>query len=278
MSNVIEQFKQSRKYQIGGPIGFIASELTNSAKNGANGKTYYFVNENQLFRKNSDGTETLFPFIKGSTYTKYKSSPEFMKTLELAFNRYGRRVKNEGKQLISLSGKTKPVTIKDRGTYNIPIEIFDKIVDASKTAGINPKQGLAIAIKESSGYTDLDRKNTQFIGRDPDGWQWKSVPNQAGPSTIVSNWQYFDNSPYIGLLKGWEKSGWDAERVQEDAKYQYGKHQKDYDAYDSNLDEDILVNMFKIPLNRINSGESGYVNDIKSYMNNMSYKYGGKLK
>lgn len=239
----------------------------------------YFVNNNQLYRKNTDGSETFFPFIKGSTYEKYKSSPEFIKTLELAFNRYGRRLNNERKQLINLSGQTKPVTITGRGTYQIPIEVFNNIVNASKTAGINPKQGLAIAIKESSGYTDPDRKNSYFSGISTDNtWERQYTKNQAGPSTIVSNWQYFKNSPYIGLLKGWENSGWDVNKVNEDAKYQYKRNKKLYDTYDSNLDENILVNMFKLPLNKINPGETTYVKDIQQYMNNMSYKFGGKFK
>lgn len=242
------------------------------------GKPYYYVNNNQVFRKNSNGTSTLFPFINGTTYNKYKDSPEFMKTLELAFNRYGRRINNERKQLISLSGKTKPVTIKGRGTYQVPVEIFNKIIGAAKIANIDPKQGLAIAIKESSGYTDPKRINTQYRGSLPNHqWRYFKVPNQAGPSTIVSNWQYFNNSPYIGLLKGWENSGWDINRVSEDAKYQYKKHQTDYDKYDSNLDEDILVNMFKLPLNQINSNETTYPQTIKQYMQDMSYKFGGKL-
>lgn len=239
---------------------------------------YYYVLGDLLYRKNSDGTETLFPFIKGATYEKYKTSPEFMKTLELAFNRYGHRLNNEKKQLISFSKETKPVTIKGRGTYQIPVEIFNKIIGTSREAGIDPKQGLAIAIRESSGYTDPKRKNMYFASQLPNNkWRGQIVPDQAGPSTIVSNWQYFDNSPYIGLLKGWEKSGWDIKQVSEDAKYQYRKHQNDYDAYDASLDEDILVNLFKLPLNKINPGSSTYVDEIKSYMNNMIYKLGGKI-
>lgn len=244
------------------------------------GKHVYFVNSNnQLIRKNSDGSETLFPFIKGSTYNKYKTSAEFIKTLELAFNRYGRRVNNERKQLIKLSGKTKPVTIRGRGTYNMPIEIFDKIISASKAAGINPKQGLAISIKESSGYTDPKRINTYYGGSlGNKKWKVHQVRNYAGPSTVVSNWQYFENSPYIELLRGWENSGWNVNRVSEDARYQYRKNQNIYDAYDSNLDEDILINMFKLPLSKINPGSSDYTSSIQSYINNMSYKFGGKLK
>lgn len=238
----------------------------------------YFVKNDKLYRRNSNNSTTFVPFIKGGTYTKYKSSPEFIKTLELAFNRYAQRINNERSQLITLSGKTRPVTIRGRGTYQIPIEIFNKIIGASKSAGINPKQGLAIAIKESSGYTDANRKNSYYTGYEGKNWKRQQTKNQAGPSTIVSNWQYFENSPYIGLLKGWENSGWDTNRVSEDAKYQFKKHQKDYDTYDSNINEDILVNMFKLPLNQINSNEKGYVNDIQQYMNNMSYKFGGKFK
>jgi hypothetical protein len=108
----------------------------------------------------------------------------------------------------------------------MPIEIFDRIISASKAAGIDPKQGLAIAIKESSGYTDPDRINTYHMSTSHIKGQWNSgsLENAAGPSTIVSNWQYFDNSPYIGLLKGWEDSGWDVNRMEEDGKYQYKRH------------------------------------------------------
>jgi hypothetical protein len=159
--------------------------------------------------------------------------------------------------LIQLSGKTKPVTVKGRGTYNIPIEVFDKIVKSSQAAGISPKQGLAIAIKESSGATDPIRSNRYYSGSN-----YEDSPNSIGPSLITSNWDYFQNSPYIELLKGWENSGWDIDRVTEDAKYQYKKHKSNYDKYDANIDEDILTNMFKIPLNKINSGEKGYVETI----------------
>ena len=243
------------------------------------GKSYYFVNENnQLIRNNTDGTETLVPFIKGSTYTKYSPSKEFMQTLESAFNRYGRRINNERKQLIRLSGKTKPITIKNRGTYNMPIEIFNHIVKSSKEAGIDPRQGLAIAIKESSGYTDPRRRGTYYSGNlGNKRWSAKRAKNYAGPSTVVSNWQYFDNSPYISLLKGWEDSGWDVDRVSEDARYQYKKYKNVYDTYDANLDEDIFTNLFRLPLDKINPGEKEYVPTIKQYMNNMSYKFGGKF-
>lgn len=242
-------------------------------------KPKYVIENNNLFRKNTDGTKTLFPFITGNTYNKYKTSKDFMKTLELAFSRYGDRVKNERKQLISLSGKTKPVHVKNEGTFNFPIEVFNKIIEASNNVGINPKQGLAIAIKESSGYTHPDRVNTYYKGKDVDNhWFPEYTLDQAGPSTIVSNWQYFEDSPYISLLKGWENSGWDVDKVQKDAEYQYKKHQKDYDKWDSNINEDILENMFKIPLNKINSKSKNYVPTIQKYINGMSYKFGGSIR
>lgn len=258
--NAIEKFKQVQKFNHGG-------------------KSHYFVKDDQLYRKNSDGTETLFPFIKGSTYNKYSTSKEFMKTLELAFNRYAQRVKNEANQTITLSGKTKPITVKGQGTYNMPIEIFDHIINSAKIANIDPKQGLAIAIKESSGYTDPKRMNSKYNGSLPNNkWIKANLENQAGPSTVVSNWQYFKNIPYIGLLKGWENSGWDVDRMSADARYQYKKHQSDYDEWDKNINEDIFVNMFKLPLNAINPGEDGYDATIKKYARNMSYKFGGKFK
>ena len=247
---------------------------------GGGGKYPYIVDsEDRLIRTNSDGTTTLFPFIKGSTYTKYKSSPEFMKTLELAFNRYAHRVGNEYKQRIPLSGKTKSVAVKGEGTFHFPEEVFNSIVSASESVGIDPKQGLAIAIKESSGYTHPDRRGFFFGGLTGEN-TWKAIKskNNAGPAAVVSNWQYFNNSPYIGLLKGWERSGWDVKRVSDDAQYQYRKHQKEYDKYDSNLDEDIFINMFKLPLEKINPNQKDYVSTIKKYMSNMSYKLGGKLK
>lgn len=241
-------------------------------------KPYYYTEENLLFRTNTDGTQTFFPFIKGETYEKYKTSPEFMQTLENAFRVYGQRVKNEKSQLISLSGETKPVTIKGRGTYQIPVEIFNKILDASKIAGIDPRQGLAIAIAESGGGTDSNRKNSYYRMSYGNGHSSGfHSPNQIGPATIVSNWQYFDNSPYIGLLRGWERSGWDVDKVSEDAKYQQKRYQSKYDDFEKNLNEDILVNMFKLPLQSINPGNKNYTSIIKQYMNNMSYKNGGTL-
>ena len=245
------------------------------------GTPSYFVTANgYIARRNSDDTSTIFPFIKGSTYEKYKSSPEFMHVLELAFNRYSQRLNNERKQIIHLSGKTRPVTIKGKGTYNIPTEVLDNIVRASKVAGIDPKQGLAIAIKESSGYTDPNRINSYYGGAlTTKHWRGVAAPNYAGPSTIVSNWQYFKNSPYIGLLRSWENSGWDVDRVSEDAKYQQKRHQKEYDRYDEETinNKDILTDMFMLPLNAINPGDSGYTNTIRTYMKNMSYKFGGKI-
>lgn len=201
-----------------------------------------------------------------------------MKTLQNAVNSLSARLNNERNSIIKLTGKTKPVTVKGRGTYNVPLEVFNKIIEASKVAGIDPKQGLAIAIKESSGYTDKNRINTYYTGAiDSKHHSHGDIENGAGPSTIVSNWQFFDNNPYIGLLKGWENSGWDVNRVEQDAQYQFNKHQSDYNAYEANNNEDILVNMFKLPLNKINPNEKGYVSDIQNYMQNMSYKFGGKL-
>lgn len=242
----------------------------------------YIIQDGILSRVNADGSVTKFPVINASTYNKYKSSPYFIKTLDNAFSRFARRVENERKQVITLSGKTHAVKTSG-GTYNIPVEIFDKIINSSKAAGIDPKQGLAIVIQESSGYTDPNRKNRLYTGITVDSngrprrYQWESVENQAGPSTIVSNWQYFTNNPYTSLLNGWEKSRWDVNRVNEDAKYQYRKHQSDYDNWDKNIDEDILTNMFRIPLNQINSGEKAYVDKIQDKMRTMSYKFGGQL-
>jgi hypothetical protein len=165
-----------------------------------------------------NGNRINFPYISANTYNKYRSSSTFMKTLQNAVNSLSARLNNERNSIIKLSGKTKPVTVKGRGTYNVPLEVFNKIIEASKVAGIDPKQGLAIAIKESSGYTDKNRINRYYTGTLPNHrYSYNNIENGAGPSTIVSNWQFFDNNPYIGLLKGWENSGWDVNRVEQDA-------------------------------------------------------------
>lgn len=258
--NIIERFKKIHKFNKGGTI------------------PRYIIEGNYLYRINTDNSKTYVPFITGNTYNRFQSSPEFIKTLENAFARYSHRMENERKKLIKLSGKTKKITVKGRGTYKMPIEIFDRIINASKKAGISSRQGLAIAIKESSGYTDPERANTYYRGSLPNK-KYQPVNSQgyAGPATVVSNWQYFTNNPYSGLLRGWEDSKWDVNRMTEDAQYQYKKHQSDYDQWDKNIDEDIFVNIFKLPLNKVNPNEKDYVSNVYKIMRNMSYKFGGTI-
>jgi hypothetical protein len=100
-------------------------------------KLYYTVGPGDKLYRHYKGKKLYIPFIKASTYNKYYKSRQFQETLRRATNAYILRCKNERKQMINLSGKTKDITIKGRGTYKMPIEIFNKIQQACKAAGVD---------------------------------------------------------------------------------------------------------------------------------------------